>query len=317
MPQNDGSFAVIAALKNSSFDFFGSPDIEVESLGGLIFTALSAEMEDLSTSPMMPRPLLAAMHGANNLPSLIARVLASYLTSPSLEPPLGNNRPPALEALAQRFEEYLSSPTGLRSIVCDIAKQARVDPAITCLIQPCVLFKGFLAATAQRIAHHTCLSSRWPEALLIQSQVSTLWGLDLHPGAVIGPGVMFDHATGIVVGATAVIEGDAYILHGVTLGTSGKPTPPGAKRHPTVGRGVSLGAHATVLGDVRVGAGATVGAGAVVTRDMPDGVTVVGVNKILRAAPAGACLDATPIAFTAPRIVLAAPYKEDLSRARL
>lgn len=154
--------------------------------------------------------------------------------------------------------------------------------------------------------------------MLIQSQVSTLWGLDLHPGAVIGPGVMFDHATGIVVGATAVIEGDAYILHGVTLGTSGKPMPHGGKRHPTVGRGASLGAHATVLGDIGVGAGATVGAGAVVTRDVPDGATVVGVNKVLRAAPAGA-QNATPapVALPAPRAVAAAADKAKNLRARL
>ena len=87
-----------------------------------------------------------------------------------------------------------------------------------------------------------------------------------------------DHATGIVIGATAILGPDLYILHGVTLGSTGKPTSPGSKRHPTVGRGCTLGAGCAVLGDITVGDGAVVGASAVVTRDVPRGSTVVGVN---------------------------------------
>ena len=91
---------------------------------------------------------------------------------------------------------------------------------------------------------------------------------------------MLDHASSIVIGATSVIGSDCYVLHGVTLGATGKPTPPRAKRHPTIGNRVTLGAGCTVLGDVRVGDGATVGAHALVTRNVPAGETVTGVNGL-------------------------------------
>ena len=89
------------------------------------------------------------------------------------------------------------------------------------------------------------------------------------------------HATtapALASGATAILGPDLYILHGVTLGSTGKPTSPGSKRHPTVGRGCTLGAGCAVLGDITLGDGAVVGASAVVTRDVPRGSTVVGVN---------------------------------------
>ena len=124
-------------------------------------------------------------------------------------------------------------------------------------------------------------------ALMLQSRASELFGVDIHPAATVGNGVMLDHATGVVVGSTAVLGSDLYCLHGVTLGATGKPTF-GAKRHPTVGRACVLGAGATVLGDVAVGDGATVGAGAIVTRDVPAGSTVVGVNKLVEKPPPAA-----------------------------
>ena len=96
---------------------------------------------------------------------------------------------------------------------------------------------------------------------------------------------MLDHGTGVVIGSTAVIGEDVYMLHGVTLGATGKPVPRGSKRHPTLGRGCTVGANATVLGDIVVGDGATVGAGATVTKAVPPGATVVGVNSVRGAAP--------------------------------
>jgi serine O-acetyltransferase len=100
-----------------------------------------------------------------------------------------------------------------------------------------------------------------------------VFGVDIHPGARIGRGILFDHATGVVIGQTAVVGDDVSILHGVTLGGTGKES---GDRHPKVGDGVLIGAGASVLGDVRVGAGAKVGAGAVVLRDVPEGTTAVG-----------------------------------------
>ena len=112
---------------------------------------------------------------------------------------------------------------------------------------------------------------------MLQSRASELFAVDIHPAATIGPGVMLDHGTAIVIGATAVLGSDLYILHQVTLGATGKPMG-GAKRHPTVGDRVVLGAGCTILGDVTVGSDATVGAAAVVTRDVPEMGTVVGVR---------------------------------------
>merc|ERR1719506_2322422 len=112
-------------------------------------------------------------------------------------------------------------------------------------------------------------------ALMLQSRISELFGVDIHPGAVIGNGVMLDHATGIVIGSTAVVGSDVYMLHGVTVGAR-----------------VILGAGCTVLGDVTVADGCTVGALGIVTKDVPEGSTVVGVNNIVK-RPEKAT-DATP-----------------------
>jgi len=117
-------------------------------------------------------------------------------------------------------------------------------------------------------------------ALMLQSRASELFAVDIHPSATIGPGVMLDHGTGVVIGGTAVLGADLYILHNVTLGATGKPMG-GAKRHPTVGDGVILGAGCTVLGDITVGSGATVGGGAIVTKPVPPGGTVIGNNKLV------------------------------------
>merc|ERR1712079_782525 len=97
-------------------------------------------------------------------------------------------------------------------------------------------------------------------ALHLQSRVSELFGVDIHPAATIGSGVMLDHASGVVIGATCVLGNDIYILHSVTLGSTGKPVSKGLKRHPTIGSHCTLGAGCTVLGNVSVGDGATVGA---------------------------------------------------------
>nr|AAN76865.1 satase isoform II [Zea mays] len=134
-------------------------------------------------------------------------------------------------------------------------------------------YKGFLALQAHRAAHGLWCEGPSAPAFLLQSRASEVFGVDIHPGARIGSGILFDHATGIVIGETAVVGNDVSILHGVTLGGTGKES---GDRHPKVGDGVLIGAGASVLGNVRVGAGAKIGAGAVVLRDVPEGTTAVG-----------------------------------------
>ena len=170
-----------------------------------------------------------------------------------------------------------------RSVVSDLVKVLVVDPAAEGLLQPMLFFKGFHALATHRVAHSLWLDGSVASrgaALMLQSRASELFGVDIHPGATIGNGVMLDHASGVVIGATAIVGSDVYMLHGVTLGATGKPTF-GAKRHPTIGSSVILGAGAAVLSDITVADGCTVGAGAIVTKDVPPGSTVVGINKLL------------------------------------
>lgn len=148
------------------------------------------------------------------------------------------------------------------------------DPACTRFIDALLYFKGFHALQAHRVAHILWVAGRTPLAFHLQSQVSKELQVDIHPAARIGPGVFFDHATGIVVGETAVIGANVSMLHHVTLGGSGKKH---GERHPKIGDGVLVGAGATLLGNVAVGDGAQIGACSLVLEDVPPHVTVVGV----------------------------------------
>ena len=144
-----------------------------------------------------------------------------------------------------------------------------------------MFFKGFHATQAQRVSSIFWKSGDRADrhaALAIQNRISELWAVDVHPAAEIGGGLLMDHATGIVVGETAVIGDNCTILHAVTLGGTGKER---GDRHPKIGHACVLGAGATILGNIKVGDGATVGSQAVVTKDVPPGMTVVGLNKLL------------------------------------
>ncbi|PWA68406.1 serine O-acetyltransferase [Artemisia annua] len=147
------------------------------------------------------------------------------------------------------------------------------DPACFSYVHCFLHFKGFLACQAHRVAHKLWLQDRKILALLIQNRVSEVLALDIHPGAKIGSGILLDHATGVVVGETAVIGDNVSILHNVTLGGTGKSC---GDRHPKIGDGVLIGAGTCVLGNIRIGHGAKIGAGSVVVKDVPDRTTAVG-----------------------------------------
>ena len=135
------------------------------------------------------------------------------------------------------------------------------------------------AIQCHRVAHHLYLAGRRALALALQSRVSELFQVDVHPGAVLGEGILIDHATGVVIGETAVVGDGCTILHHVTLGGSGTTS---GKRHPTLGSGVLIGAGATLLGPISVGDGARIGAGSLVLINVPHNRTAVGVPaKIL------------------------------------
>ena len=148
------------------------------------------------------------------------------------------------------------------------------DPAVSRFIDALLYFKGFHAIQAHRLAHWLYHNGRRDFAYYIQSRSSAEFQTDINPAAKIGRGIFLDHATGFVVGETAVIEDDVSILHGVTLGGTGKEN---EDRHPKIRHSVMLGAGAKILGNIEVGHCARVASGSVVLKDVPNNVTVAGV----------------------------------------
>ncbi len=148
------------------------------------------------------------------------------------------------------------------------------DPAVSRYIEPLLYFKGFHALVTHRFAHELWTQGRKDFALYLQSQSSRIFGVDINPAARMGRGIMLDHATGIVVGETAIVGDNCSILQNVTLGGNGKET---GDRHPKIGRNVLLAAGAKVLGNIVVGDCSKVAAGSVVLQDVPPNKTVAGV----------------------------------------
>lgn len=156
----------------------------------------------------------------------------------------------------------------------DLAATFERDPACHRAIEPLLYYKGYQAIQTHRFAHALLKQGRRDFALYIQSRASQVFQVDINPAARIGRGIMLDHATGLVVGETAVIGDNCSIMQDVTLGGTGKAD---EDRHPKVGEGVLIGAGAKVLGNIRVGKCSRIGAGSVVTKEVPPGVTVAGV----------------------------------------
>jgi len=179
------------------------------------------------------------------------------------------------DLIRQTFTQILAEQPELGEMFrADLAAVVDRDPACHRVIEPILYFKGFHAVQTYRFAHALWETGRRDFALYLQSQSSRAFGTDIHPNAQIGRGIMLDHATGLVVGETAVVGDQTSLLHSVTLGGSGKET---GDRHPKIGCGVMIGAGAKILGNISVGDCARVAAGSVVLRDVPARTTVAGV----------------------------------------
>jgi serine O-acetyltransferase len=177
--------------------------------------------------------------------------------------------------ILQTFQDVLNSQPSLSlSIRADLAAVLDRDPACNRYLEPLLFFKGFHALVTHRFAHELWRQGRRDFALYLQSQSSKIFTTDIHPAARFGRGIMLDHATGFVVGETAVVGDNCSFLHAVTLGGSGKAT---GDRHPKIGAGVLIGAGAKVLGNIHVGNCALIAAGSVVLQDVPPNMTVAGV----------------------------------------
>jgi len=187
---------------------------------------------------------------------------------------LGYGDLPALQLREVIREAYAADP----SLALQAARDMRVvrerDPACTTYLQPFLYFKGYNGLQAYRIGHWLWGEHRQIFSYHLQSRISELFAVDIHPAAKIGAGVFIDHAHGIVIGETAVVEDDVSMLHSVTLGGTGKA---GGDRHPKVRRGVMIGAGAKVLGNIEIGEDARIAAGSVVLEDVPARCTVAGV----------------------------------------
>ncbi|PPB81312.1 serine O-acetyltransferase [Albidovulum inexpectatum] len=201
---------------------------------------------------------------------------------------------PTLErALAYRFSLKLASGEMSEQILREIADEAYAndpylgeaaradivavhdrDPACHRFLQPLMFFKGYQAVQAYRIGHWLWTHGRRDLAYFVQMRVSEVFGVDIHPNARIGKGVMIDHAHSVVIGETAVVGDNVSMLHSVTLGGTGKEE---GDRHPKIGDGVLIGAGAKVLGNIRVGNCSRIAAGSVVLHDVPPCKTVAGV----------------------------------------
>ncbi len=156
----------------------------------------------------------------------------------------------------------------------DIVAVEDRDPACDRFIQPMLFFKGFQAVQAYRVAHWLWRQGRRDMARFFQMRCSEVFGVDIHPAARIGQGIMIDHAHSIVIGETAVVGDNVSMLHSVTLGGTGKEE---EDRHPKIGDGVLIGAGAKVLGNIRVGRCSRIAAGSVVLQEVPPCKTVAGV----------------------------------------
>ena len=215
-------------------------------------------------------PLLAGFLYATVLSQPDIEESLSYLLASKLD----NSTLPALGVRDIILQVLNEDECIQRAILADLQAVVSRDPACPGYANPLLYFKGFQAIQAYRVAHFYWSHDRKALAWYLQSRISEVWAVDIHPGARLGKGIMFNHATSVVIGETAVVEDDFSMLHEVTLGGSGKE---GGDRHPKVGRGVMIGAGAKVLGNIRIGEGAKIGAGSVVLKDVPAHTTVAGV----------------------------------------
>lgn len=241
---------------------------KVVGLGGVdpMLAQIRVEAEEIvRREPEVAGLVLGAVLNQDKLENAVVQRLADRLDRQ--EVPGDIIRQTYLEMLARK-------PAIVEAIRADLIAVADRDPACTRFIEPLLYFKGFHAIQTHRLSHALWEAGRKDFALYLQSRSSEVFQCDIHPAARIGKGIFLDHATGLVVGSTAVIEDDVSILHNVTLGGTGKER---GDRHPKIRRGVLIGAGAKIIGNIEVGQCARVAAGSVVLSSVAARTTVAGV----------------------------------------
>lgn len=221
--------------------------------------------EEIANEPILASFLHATILNHDSLESALSFHLANKLDSPTAQALL------LREVITEALDSHPAIGEAMRR---DLAAVRERDSACSSLATPFLYFKGFHALQAQRISHWLWTHKRQALALFFQNRISVVFAVDIHPAARIGQGIMLDHATGLVIGETAVIGNDVSIMQSVTLGGTGKEE---GNRHPNVGNGVLISCGAKILGNINIGEGAKIGAGSVVLQDVPAHTTVAGV----------------------------------------
>jgi serine O-acetyltransferase len=244
-----------------------------------------------TVDPIWERLRSEAEDAAQREPQLAGFLHSTILHHDTLESAVAHRIAARLEhaelgegAIRQAFEDAIASDPDIGlSIRADLAAVLDRDPVAERYLEPVLYFKGFHALQAQRFANRLWKAGRKDIALYLQSAVSSALQVDIHPATQIGKGVFIDHGTGVIIGATAVVEDDVSILQNVTLGGTGKES---GDRHPKIRRGVLIGAGAKILGNIEIGAGSRVAAGSVVLKSVPACTTVAGVPaRVIGRAP--------------------------------
>jgi len=236
---------------------------------------LQDEMKQFSNKEPALQSLAQAVKGCNSFEMALSVYLSGLLASAFL----------SQQTLEKLISETLeSSPQMVESIIRDMEAYRERDAACDHYLMPFLYFKGFHALCLYRVAHYLYGKEQHATAFYIQNLVSQHFAVDIHPAAKLGSGIMLDHATGLVIGETTVVEDDVSILHSVTLGGTG--TCCDQDRHPKIRRGVLLATGAKVLGCVEVGQGAKVAAGSLVLEEVPPHTTVAGVPAKVVGRPA-------------------------------
>lgn len=221
--------------------------------------------ESVQDEPLMGALVHACILHHNSLQKALSYRFAAKLTSNEMSQLI-------LREIAD--EAYAKSPELIAAARADLVAVYERDPACYRFLQPILFFKGYQAMQAYRIGHWLWEKGQQDLAYFVQMRVSEIFGIDIHPAARIGKGIMIDHAHSIVIGETAVVGDNVSMLHSVTLGGTGKEE---EQRHPKIGNGVLIGAGAKVLGNIKVGNCSRIAAGSVVLEDVPACKTVAGI----------------------------------------
>jgi serine O-acetyltransferase len=240
-----------------------------------IWTAIRAEAwSEEERDPILRKFLKETILKSRRLEDALSLQLSSKLATESVYSMI-------LRALID--QAFDASPAIGQAIRADLQAVRDRDPASRGFLAPFLYFKGFHALQAYRVANWFWSQQRQLLAVHLQNRISEVFGVDVHPAARIGSGVLIDHATGIVIGESAVVEDNVSMLHGVTLGGTGKET---GDRHPKIRQGVLIGAGASILGNLEIGPGAKIAAGSVVLDPVPPHCTVAGIPARIVGRPA-------------------------------